>query len=258
MIFAIDVGNTNIVLGCIQNGTILFTERMETDLRRTELEYAIAFRSVMELHHISPSQLEGGIISSVVPPLVNVLRQALAKLADIEMMVVTHELETGFSLKMDNPAAVGSDLIVDAAAALELYGAPVTVIDMGTATTLSVVDKSGSYVSTIIMPGARISLDSLVSGTAQLPKIGLSVPEHVIGTNTVDCMRSGVLYGSAAMLDGMLDRIFDALGYETKVVATGGLAYAVIPHCRHSIILNDELLLQGLQLIYEKNRREKA
>ncbi len=255
MILAIDMGNTNIVLGCIKNGTILFTERMETDLRRTELEYAIAFRNVMELHNISPSQLEGSIISSVVPPLVNVLRQALAKLADIEMMVVNHELETGFSLQMDNPAAVGSDLIVDAAAAQELYGAPVTVIDMGTATTLSVVDKEGCYISTIIMPGARISLDSLVSGTAQLPKIGLSVPEHVIGKNTVDCMRSGVLYGSAAMLDGMLDRIFDELGYETKVVATGGLAHAVIPHCRHQIMLNDTLLLHGLQLIYEKNRR---
>lgn len=258
MILAIDTGNTNIVLGCIKNGKILFTERMETDLRRTELEYAIAFRNVMELHGITPSQLDGGIISSVVPPLINVLRQALAKLADIEMMVVSHELETGLTLQMDNPAAVGSDLIVDAAAALELYGSPVTVIDMGTATTLSVVDKSGAYVSTIIMPGARISLDSLVSGTAQLPKIGLSVPPSVIGKNTVDCMRSGVLYGSAAMLDGMLDRIFEELCYETKIVATGGLAHAVIPHCRHNIILNDELLLQGLLLIYEKNRRERT
>lgn len=256
MILAIDMGNTNIVLGCIEQETVLFTERMETDLRKTELEYAIAFRNVLELHSISLKQLEGGIISSVVPPLVPVLKRALAKLTDMDVMVVSTEIETGLTLRMDNPAAVGSDLIVDAAAALEQYGAPVIVIDMGTATTFSVVARDGAYVGTIIMPGARISLDSLVSGTAQLPKIGLSVPDTVIGKNTVDCMRSGVLYGSAAMLDGMIDRIWEELGYETQIVATGGLAHAVVPHCFHEIQLNDELLLQGLRLIYEKNRRD--
>ncbi len=256
MILAIDIGNTNIVLGCLENETVLFTERMETDLRKTELEYAIAFRNILELHGISPDMPEGCIISSVVPPLVPILKRALGKLADIEIMVVGMEIKTGIKICMDNPATVGSDLIVDAAAALDEYGAPVIVIDMGTATTFSVVARDGAYVGTIIMPGARISLDSLVSGTAQLPKIGLSVPDTVIGKNTVDCMRSGVLYGSAAMIDGMIDRIWEELGYETIIVATGGLAQIVVPHCTHEIILNNELLLQGLRLIYEKNRRD--
>ncbi len=255
MLLAIDMGNTNIVLGCIEHSKVLFTERMETDLRKTELEYAIGIKTVLELYCIAPEQLEGAIISSVVPPLVPVLKNAIAKLADIDVMVVGTEIETGLELRMDNPAAVGSDLIVDAVAAVEAYGAPVIVIDMGTATTLSVVAKGGAYVGTIILPGARISLDSLVSGTAQLPKIGLNVPDRVIGTNTVDCMKSGVLYGCAATLDGMIDRIWEELGYETAVAATGGLAHAVVPHCCHEILLNDELLLQGLRLIYERNRR---
>lgn len=255
MLLTIDMGNTNIVLGCIRDKQVLFTERMETNLRKTELEYAIAFKTVLELHRISPQQLAGAIISSVVPPLVPVLKAALSKLTDVEVLVVDSKIETGLTLRMDNPAAVGADLIVDAVAAVEEYGAPVVVIDMGTATTLSIVTKDSAYAGTIILPGARISLDSLVSHAAQLPKIGLTVPENVVGKNTVDCMRSGVLYGSAAALDGMIDRIWEELGYKTTVVATGGLSRTVIPHCEHDIILNDELLLQGLRLIYEKNRR---
>ncbi len=255
MLLTIDMGNTNIVLGCLEGERVLFTERMETNLRKTELEYAIAFRTVLEMYGISPKSLEGIIISSVVPPLVPVLRQALGKLTDARVLVVSTEIDTGLTLRMDNPAAVGSDLIVDAVAAVALYGTPVIVIDMGTATTLSVVDKQGDYVGTIILPGARISLDSLTARTAQLPKIGLTVPEKVVGKNTADCMRSGVLYGAAATLDGMIDRIWEELGCETQVVATGGLSRVVVPHCCHKIALNDELLLQGLRMIYERNRR---
>ncbi len=255
MLLTVDMGNTNIVLGCLDGDKVLFTERISTDLRRTELEYAICIKAVLELYAIPPQKLEGVVISSVVPPLVDVLRQAMAKLTDAEILVVGPGVKTGLHLRMDNPAAVGSDLVVDAVAASALYGAPAIVIDMGTATTLSILAKDGAYVGTIILPGARISLDSLVSGTAQLPKIGLTVPEHVIGTNTVDCMRSGVLYGSAACLDGMIDRIWEELGYETSVIATGGLAHAVVPHCFHEIIVNDTLLLQGLRIIFEKNRR---
>ncbi len=255
MLLTIDMGNTNIVLGCIEGERVLFTERMETNLHRTELEYAIAFRTVLELYGILPESLDGVIISSVVPPLVPVLRQALGKLTDAHVLVVSTEIDTGIRLRMDNPAAVGSDLIVDAVAAVALYGAPIIVIDMGTATTLSVVDRQGDYVGTIILPGARISLDSLTARTAQLPKIELTVPEKVVGKNTADCMRSGVLYGAAAALDGMIDRIWEELGYETKVAATGGLSHVVVPHCSHEIMLNDELLLQGLRMIYERNRR---
>lgn len=256
MLLTIDMGNTNIVLGCLDGEKVLFTERMETNLRKTELEYAIAFRTVLELYRISPEELEGVIISSVVPPLVPVLKAALGKLTDVQILVVSTEIQTGLTLRMDNPAAVGSDLIVDAVAALALYGAPAIVIDMGTATTLSVLAKDGAYVGTIILPGARISLDSLTACTAKLPKIDLTTPKKVVGKNTADCMRSGILYGSAAALDGMIDRIWNELGYETQVIATGGLSHAVVPHCCHRIQLNDELLLQGLRMIYEMNRRK--
>ncbi len=255
MLLAIDMGNTNIVIGCIHENKVLFTERMETDLRKTDLEYAIAIKTVLELHAIAPDALEGAILSSVVPPLVPVLREALTKISPVELLVVNCHMNIGMPIRMDNPETVGSDLLVDAAAALAQYGAPAIVIDMGTATTLSIVSEDCAYVGTIILAGPRIALDSLVSGTAQLTRIGLNVPDTVIGSNTADCMRSGVLYGSAAMLDGMIDRIWEELGYRTNVIATGGLAHVVVPHCRHEIIVNDNLLLQGLKLIYEKNRR---
>ncbi len=255
MLLTVDMGNTNIVLGCLDGEKVLFTERISTDLRKTELEYTICFKAVLELYNIPADTIEGAVISSVVPPLTGVIRQALHKLTEAEILVVGPGVKTGLHLRMDNPAAVGSDLVVDAVAAAALYGTPAIVIDMGTATTLSVLAKDGAYAGTIILPGARISLDSLVSGTAQLPKIGLTVPGHVIGTNTVDCMRSGVLYGSAACLDGMIDRIWAELGYETAVIATGGLAHAVVPHCYHEITVNETLLLHGLRLIYEKNRK---
>ena len=255
MLLTIDMGNTNIVLGCLEGERVLFTERMATSLRQTELEYAVMFQSVLELYGISPQSLDGIIISSVVPPLIPVLRAALGKLTETAVMVVGLELDTGLRLRMDNPAAVGSDLIVDAVAASSLYGTPVIVIDMGTATTFSVLDKQGDYVGTIIQPGARISLDSLTSHAAKLPKIGLTVPEKVVGRNTADCLRSGILYGTAASLDGMIDRIWEELGYETQVVATGGLSHIVVPHCTHAITCDDDLLLQGLRMIYERNRR---
>ncbi|MBQ7004170.1 MAG: type III pantothenate kinase [Oscillospiraceae bacterium] len=258
MLLTVDMGNTNIVVGCLDGDKVRFTERISTDLRKTELEYLFCFKAVLELYQISPDEVEGAVISSVVPPLTDVLKKALQKLTHAEILVVGPGVKTGLHLKMDNPAAVGSDLVVDAVAASALYGTPAIVIDMGTATTLSVLDREGAYVGTIILPGARISLDSLVSGTAQLPKIGLTVPRQIIGTNTVDCMRSGILYGSAACLDGMIDRIWEELGYETAVIATGGLAHAVVPHCFHEITVNDTLLLHGLRLIYEKNKKVRT
>ena len=257
MILAIDMSNFAIVLGCFQKETILFTEQMATDLRKTELEYAIGLKTILELHGIAPAALEGAVISSVVPPLVDVMQAAIGKIApEIHVLVVHPGVKTGLPVCMDQPAQVGSNLIVDAVAAKAEYGEPVIVVDLGTATTLSVISQDGRYIGGAILPGVRVSLDSLVRGTAQLPNISLTQPRRTAGTNTIDSMKSGVIYGNAASIDGMIDRIWQELGYETALVATGDTADAIIPHCRHSIRIDAMLPLKGLQIIYAKNQQE--
>ena len=254
MLLAIDVGNTNIVLGCIEEKKILFTERLSTDHSKTALEYAISLKTVMELHDISPSSVSASVISSVVPPVTALLKEALGKITSGDVMSVGPGIRTGLNILMDNPAQVGADLITSAVAGIAEYPLPLVIIDLGTATTLCVIDKNRNYIGGMILPGIRVSLDSLTSRTAQLPRISLDPPKRLIGKNTIDCMRSGILYGSASCIDGMIDRIEEELGMKTTVVATGGLAGTIISLCRHDIILDDELILKGLLLIYEKNQ----
>ncbi len=253
MIFAIDIGNTNIVIGCMEGDKIQFIERMSTDESKTELEYAVSFKTVMELYNIRAKDLEGSIISSVVPPLTDIIRSALQKLTDTKPLVIGPGVKTGLNILLDNPAQLGSDLVIGAVAGIQKYGAPLIIIDMGTATTVSVIDKNKNFLGGPIIPGAIVSLDSLVSRTSQLPRINLEPPKHVIGRNTIDCMKSGILYGQAACLDGVIERIEEELGYETTVVATGGLAKVIIPHCHKKILHDDALLLNGLKIIYDKN-----
>lgn len=253
MILAIDIGNTNIVLGCIQDDKILFTERLSTDHSKTDLEHAISIKTVLELHQITPKDIKGAIIGSVVPPLTNLFREALLKITDCDVMIVGPGVKTGLNILMDNPAQVGSDLIVGAVAGIAEYSLPLILIDMGTATTICVIDQNKNYIGGMIMPGMRVSLDSLTSRTSQLPKISLDPPKRLIGKNTIECMKSGILYGNASCIDGMIDRIEKDLGQKATVVATGGLAKKIVPLCTHTIHLDDELLLKGLLLIYEKN-----
>lgn len=254
MLLAIDMGNTNIVISCIEDDRIIFVERISTDISKTELEYAISFKMVLELHGVDVGMIDGAVMSSVVPPLTNIISRAVEKITGNKTMVVGPGVKTGLNILMDNPASVGSDLIVGAVAAIERYGAPSMVIDLGTATTIAVIDRKGNYTGGIIIPGVRASLEALAAATSQLPKIGLDIPKHIIGKNTVDSMKSGIVLGSAAMLDGMIDRIQEELGYETGVIAAGGLARMIIPACRHKIQIDDELLLHGLNIIYHKNR----
>ncbi|MBQ6889063.1 MAG: type III pantothenate kinase [Lachnospiraceae bacterium] len=257
MLLAIDMGNTNIVIGCIDDEKIYFVERLSTSAKKTELEYAVDFKTVLELYDIQASDIDGVIISSVVPQLNLVIKTALEKLLKLTPLIVGPGLKNGLNILMDNPSQLGSDLVVDSVAALHEYGAPLTIIDMGTATTICVVDKNNNYIGGQILPGVRVSLDSLVSRTSQLPRIGLDAPKKVIGTNTIDCMKSGILYGNASCIDGMIDRIEEELGYPTTVVATGGLAKSIIPYCKHKIILDDDLLLKGLKVIYDKNTKQQ-
>lgn len=253
MILAIDMGNTNIVIGCIDDERIHFVERVSTDTSKTELEYAISIKTIMELYKIQDSDIKGAIISSVVPPLVDILISAIQKILNIVPLVVGPGLKTGLNILMDDPKQLGADLVVNAVAGLAEYGAPLIIIDMGTATTVSVVDANRNYIGGMIIPGIKVSIDSLVSRTSQLPRISLKTPKKLIGSNTIDCMSSGIMIGQAASMDGIISRIEEELGYKTTVIATGGLSKLIIPNCRQDIILDDELLLKGLKIIFDKN-----
>lgn len=254
MILAIDMGNTNIVVGCIDNEKIYFVERLTTNHDKTGTEYAINIKNILEIQGIDAKQIDGAILSSVVPPLNAAISSAVKKILGYHPMLVGSGIKTGINILMDNPKTVGSDLIVDAVAAVRDYPCPLIVIDMGTATTLCVVDKSGNYIGGTILPGLRVSLNSLSNKTAQLPSISLDIPKNVIGKNTIDCMRSGIMYGSAGMIDGLIEHMEEELGEKATVVATGGLSRFVIPLCKHEIIYDEALLLKGLLILYEKNK----
>ncbi len=254
MILAIDIGNTNIVIGCCDDEKIYFIERLSTNYPKTELEYAISFKNVLELYGIDASQIEGGIISSVVPSITNIVRASVEKVLGKTVKIVGPGVKTGLNILMDNPAQVGSDRIVNAVAAINEYPAPLIIIDMGTATTFCVIDEKKNYIGGMILPGVRISLDALTSRTSQLSKISIEAPKKTIGKNTIDCMKSGIIHGNAACIDGMVKRIEHELGQKATVLATGGLARKIVPYCEQRILIDDELLLKGLRLIYNKNK----
>ncbi len=255
MLLAIDMGNTNIEVGVIDDDRIHFTERISTDRDKTELEYAVILKTVMDIHGIDINSISGSIISSVVPPLTHIMKEAVRKLIkNINPMVVGAGLKTGLNIKIDDPRTMGADLVVDSVAALNEYGAPSIVVDMGTATTITVIDKDRNYIGGVIIPGVMTSLEALVSDTSQLPRVSLSSPEKFICTNTVDCMKSGIINGQASLVDGMIERFEDELGYKALVIATGGLSKVIIPKCRHEIILDSALMMKGLKTIYDKNK----
>ena len=254
MILAIDIGNTNVVLGCFDGEKILFRERVSTNQTATDLEYAANMKMAMEMHGIKPKDIDGAIISSVVPSVTNMFRTAVQKYLGVEVKVVGPGIKTGLSILIDNPAQLGSDLVVDAVAGINEYPAPMIIIDMGTATTLSVIDINRSYLGGMIMTGMAVSTDALIMRTAQLPKIAFEKPKKVIGSNTVDCMKSGIMYSNACAIDGLVERIEEELGEKCTVIATGGLAGVITPLCKRDIILDDDLLLKGLMIIYNKNK----
>lgn len=255
MLLAIDIGNTNIVIGVIQEDQILFKARIATDRLRTSDQYGVEIKNMLEAYGAKVEEIEDCIISSVVPPVFHSVRTGVLKVIGKEPMVVGPGLKTGLNIHMDVPSQVGSDRIVIAVAALAEYQAPLILMDLGTATTIEVVEPENKYVGGVIIPGMRVSLDALTSRTAQLPGISLEKPRQVIGKNTVDCMRSGMMYGTAAMMDGLIDRMEEELGHSATILATGGMAQFVTPMCKHHIILDKDLLLKGLNVLYKKNKK---
>lgn len=254
MILAIDIGNTNIVVGCIDREKIYFTERLSTNRTKTELEYAVDLKTVLDIYHIKKTDIEGCIISSVVPQITNIAKLAAEKILKKEVMILGPGVKTGLNIMMDNPGQLGADLVADAVAGIAGYPVPLIVIDMGTATTASVVNEKKQYIGGMIFPGVGVSLDALTAHASQLSGISIDAPKHIIGKNTIECMKSGVLYSSAAALDGIIERIEEELGQKATVVATGGLAKKIVSHCKKEIILDEDLLLKGLLTIYEKNK----
>lgn len=256
MILAINVGNTNVTVGCIDRKQTYFIERISTQLNKTELEYAISLKNIMELYQISPEHIEGGIVSSVVPPLSEIIRQSAIKIIQKDVRLVGPGVKNGLNIQIDNPAQLGSNMVVNAVGAMESYPLPIIIIDMGTATSISVINQKGCYAGGVIIPGLNSALDYLAVRTSQLPKISLETPRHLIGKNTTECMQSGAVAGTAALLDGMIQRIEEELGETATVIATGAPAQAVIPLCERPVLYDDGLMLKGLLCIYEKNIRQ--
>lgn len=253
MILAIDIGNSNIVLGCIDGENILFRERISTDQSATDLQYASHIKMSLDMYNIKKEIIDGAIISSVVPSVTNTVKTAIKKYFGVNSKVVGPGIKTGLKIVIDNPAQLGSDLVVGAVAGIKEYPVPMIIIDMGTATTLAVINSKKEYIGGVIMTGMAVSTDALISRTAQLPKIAFEKPKKVIGSNTIDSMKSGIMYSNAGAIDGLIERMENELGEKCTVIATGGLAGVIVPLCKHDIILDDDLLLKGLNIIYNKN-----
>ena len=257
MLLAIDIGNSNITLGGIQEGEILFEAHLATDATKTSDEYGVEIKDMLDLFGARVEEIRDCIVASVVPPVFNSVRNGIVKLTGKEPMVVGPGIKTGINILLEDPGATGADLIAAAVAAVDAYPTPLTVVDMGTATTIAVIDDGNAFLGGAVLPGLRISAEALSSRASLLPGIQLERPRRAIGKNTVECMQSGLMFGAAAMVDGLIDRMEAELGRPTTVVATGGVARFVVPLCRHEIALERDLQLKGLDLLYRKRRLSK-
>lgn len=253
MILTVDIGNSNIVIGGVEGDDILFVARLRTDSTKTSDQYCVDLKILLDVYDVAAKKIEGTIICSVVPPVLNSFQTAVQKLTGKAALVVGPGLKTGLNILIENPAQTGADLVVSDVAALREHKPPLIIIDMGTATTMSVLDENGAHIGGCIVPGVKISLDALTSRTALLPGLQLDQPKRAIGRNTVDAMRSGMMLGTASMLDGMIDRFQQELGCKATVVATGGIAKFIVPLCRTPILYDKDLIIKGLAALYRDN-----
>ncbi|MGN0521118.1 MAG: type III pantothenate kinase [Eubacterium sp.] len=254
MILAIDVGNTNIVMGFLDGETLVNECRLSTAADDSAEEYAIKFNSILEICNISVDDIEGSVLSSVVPPLNRTVSKAVMLLTGKKPIVVGPGVKTGLNIKTNNPAELGADMVVGAVASIAKYPCPQIIFDLGTATTASVIDKDAKFIGGAIICGVKTALNALASGTAQLPQIEIIAPASVIGTNTVDSMRSGTIFGTAAMIDGLVKRFEKELGEKATVIITGGLGSVIAKYCETDVIVDKNLLIDGLRMVYEKNK----
>lgn len=255
MILAIDIGNTNIVFGVFDGLNLVLESRMDTSRHRMADQYAITIDQLFRLYKIKRTDITGAVISSVVPPVSDQMKLSIEKVFGITPLMIGAGVKTGLNILIDDPSTLGADLACGGAAAKELYPLPCIVIDLGTATKVYAVDKNGAFIGGIIAPGIKISLEALAARTMSLPMISLDGSTPVIGKNTVDCMRSGVLYGHASMLDGFIDKFQEQLG-KSSVVATGGFSAVIKDYCANEFTVDQHLVLKGLKIIFDKNRKK--
>lgn len=257
MILCIDCGNTHTTVGCVDaTHAVSSVFRIPTDRRETEFGYAAKFKQILALHGTDLAAIRGAAVSCVVPPVTDVLVRAVRLLLGIDALVVGAGVKTGLHLCINDPGTVASDLVVAAVAAKEEYPLPCLIVDMGTATTVSALDEKGRFIGCAILPGAELSLGALSAQTALLPNIELAPPKNPIGTSTVDCMKSGIVYGTAGAVDALLERFCASLStHPASFVATGGIAPRIAPHCKHTLTLDGHLLLKGLRTVWDKNQK---
>ena len=255
MILTVDIGNSNIVIGGVEDEQIVFESRIRTDATKSSDEYCMDLKILLDVQKVDPMTVEGSIIASVVPQVLNSFQTAIMKLTGKASLVVGPGLKTGLNIKIENPAQTGADLVVGCVAALREHKPPMIVVDMGTATTVVVLDETGALIGGSISPGVKISMDALTDRTALLPGLQLDQPKRAIGRNTIDCMRSGIMLGTACMLDGLVERMEEELGAKTTVIATGGIARFVIPMCKTQMIYDTDLIIKGLATLYRENKR---
>ena len=253
MLLVIDAGNTNISIGAYEGDELLFTSRLATDHSATKDRIAVDLASILKLNGVDKTAFSGAIISSVVPEISHALKGAVLKVTGQKAILVGPGVKTGLNILTDNPAEVGADLVAGAVAAKHKYPLPAIIVDLGTATKVIALDKNGAFLGCSIAPGVSISLNALVGGASQLTNISMNTPDHAIGTNTIDSMTSGLIYGTVDMLDGMCDRFAAELNEPVQtIVATGGLGH-IARGCRHDMVMDQDLLLEGLKLIYQRN-----
>ncbi|MBP5416958.1 MAG: type III pantothenate kinase [Clostridiales bacterium] len=253
MILAVDIGNTHILLGGFDDQEILFTELLTTNRHATDLEYAALIETALRVNRLDFTTVDGAIVSSVVPSVTNSIRTAIERFTGVTPLIVGPGVKTGLKIRTDNPAQVGADLVMAAVAGIREYKVPQISIYMGTATAFSLIDENKTFLGTSIGAGMGVAADALCEKTSQLPSVAFETPKKVIGTNTIDSMKSGLMYQTASAIDGMIDRIEEEYGSKCTIVATGRYAASVVPLCTHTIHCDPDLILKGLMEVYRKN-----
>ena len=253
MLITIDIGNSYVSFGGYEGEKLLFVSDIVTDSKKSEDQYAVEFGNIMSLYKIDIEKIDGGIISSVVPELTGVIKGAIKKLCGVDCLVVGPGVKSGINLNIDNPAQLGADTVAEAVAVINKYPCPAIICDLGTATVLAVIDKNKNFNGVIIAAGVGTTSDGFSKKTALLPHVSIEQPKKIIGKNTVSSVQSGLIHGTAAMIDGLILRIERELGEKTTIIATGKMTERIIPHCDRNILISEYLVFEGLRLIYLKN-----
>ena len=254
MILTVDIGNASVSMGIFKDNELLFTANMSSSRNNTREQYAIEIIEILSLYGIKRDDFEGAAICSVVPEMSNTVREAVRMAVGCDALMLGPGVKTGLNIRIDEPNQLGEDFVAEAVAACKRAKSPCLIIDLKTATKISIIDNNNTFIGAIICPGVEISVKALSDKTSQLPRIGISAPEKVIGRNTTDCMASGIIYGTASMIDGLCMRVEKELGEECTVLATGAFAENIVPHCKRNITICPNLIFEGLKLIYDKNK----